>query len=111
MSSQYSRKTAVVLVILVISRFIFLIRIVLVFFIIVCKYCLMKISFPEITSAIYSQTTKAVYGVEVAPYDDNYVVSFGDNQIAVWDTRNLEKSILSLTQSKIVSKVSWCPTR
>ncbi|KAK7593002.1 hypothetical protein V9T40_007754 [Parthenolecanium corni] len=65
----------------------------------------------EITSAIYSQTTKAVYGVEVAPYDDNYVVSFGDNQIAVWDTRNLEKSILSLTQSKIVSKVSWCPTR
>ncbi|XP_065221938.1 GATOR2 complex protein MIOS-B [Planococcus citri] len=65
----------------------------------------------EITSAVYSQPTKAVYGVEVAPYDDNYIVSFGDNQIAVWDSRNLEKSILLLTQSKIVSKVSWCPTR
>lgn len=65
----------------------------------------------EVTGAIYSQTTKAVFGVEVAPYDDNYVVSFGDNQIAVWDIRNLDKSILLLTQSKIVSKVSWCPTR
>lgn len=65
----------------------------------------------EITSAVYSQPTKAVYGVEVAPYDDNYIVSFGDNQIAVWDSRSLEKSILLLTQSKIVSKVSWCPTR
>lgn len=65
----------------------------------------------EVTGAIYSQTTKAVFGVEVAPYDDNYVVSFGDNQIAVWDVRNLDKSILLLTQSKIVSKVSWCPTR
>lgn len=65
----------------------------------------------EITSAVYSQTTKAVFGVEVAPYDDNYVVSFGDNLIAVWDIRNLDKSILSLNQSKIVSKVSWCPTR
>lgn len=52
-----------------------------------------------------------MFGVEVAPYDDNYVVSFGDNQIAVWDIRNLDKSILLLTQSKIVSKVSWCPTR
>ncbi|XKL63054.1 hypothetical protein PGB90_005418 [Kerria lacca] len=65
----------------------------------------------EVSSGVYSQATKAVYGVEVAPYDDNYIVSFGDNQIAVWDTRNLDRPILSLTQSKIVSKVSWCPTR
>lgn len=67
--------------------------------------------YTEVSSGVYSQATKAVYGVEVAPYDDNYIVSFGDNQIAVWDTRNLDRPILSLTQSKIVSKVSWCPTR
>jgi len=60
---------------------------------------------------VYSQPTKAVFGVEVDPYDDNFIVSFGDNQIGVWDCRNMEKPLVMLTQSKIVSKVLWCPTR
>lgn len=58
-----------------------------------------------------STPTKAVYGLAVDPQADHRLASFVDSQIYVWDTRNFEKPVLSLSQSKPVSKVSWCPTR
>ncbi|KAF4529781.1 hypothetical protein B566_EDAN016665, partial [Ephemera danica] len=34
-----------------------------------------------------------------------------ENQIAIWDTRNFEKPIVTLSQAKPISKLLWCPTR
>jgi len=61
--------------------------------------------------AVNSTPTKAVYGLVVDPQNDHQLASFVENQISVWDTRNFEKPVLTLTQSKPVTKVLWCPTR
>ncbi|PNF34608.1 WD repeat-containing protein mio [Cryptotermes secundus] len=61
--------------------------------------------------AITSTPTKAVYGLVVDTHNDHQLASFVENQISVWDTRNFEKPVLTLTQSKPVTKVLWCPTR
>ncbi|CAG2055807.1 unnamed protein product [Timema podura] len=61
--------------------------------------------------AVNMTQTKAVYGLVVDPHSDYQIASFFENQIAIWDTRNFEKPILTLTQSKHVTKVLWCPTR
>ncbi|KAG1694135.1 GATOR complex protein MIOS [Nymphon striatum] len=56
-------------------------------------------------------STKAVYGVCVDPYFEHRLASYVDNQVVIWDIRNFEKSILTLTDSRQISKLSWCPTR
>nr|CAD7572092.1 unnamed protein product [Timema californicum] len=61
--------------------------------------------------AVNMTQTKAVYGLVVDPHNDYQIASFFENQIAIWDTRNFEKPILTLTQNKHVTKVLWCPTR
>ena len=61
--------------------------------------------------AVTSTPTKAVYGLVVDPHNDHQLASFVDNQIYVWDTRNFEKPVLTVAQSKVVTKVLWCPTR
>ncbi|XP_069700640.1 GATOR2 complex protein MIOS [Periplaneta americana] len=58
-----------------------------------------------------STPTKAVYGLVVDPNNDHQLASFVENQISVWDTRNFEKPVLTLSQSRPVTKVLWCPTR
>lgn len=63
------------------------------------------------SKAVNSAPTKAVYGITVAPFNDNQIASYIENQIAVWDTRSFEKPVLTLPQTKPVLKVSWCPTR
>ncbi|XP_025204339.1 GATOR complex protein MIOS [Melanaphis sacchari] len=55
--------------------------------------------------------TRAVYGINIAVYNNNNIVSYCDNSIVLWDSRHLEKPVVTLTQSKSVSKVQWCPTR
>ena len=47
----------------------------------------------------------------VNPHNDFYLVSSIDNQITIWDTRYFEKPVLTLSQTRQVTKVSWCPTR
>lgn len=61
--------------------------------------------------AVNSTLTKAIYGVCVDPHNDKHLASFNENQVCLWDTRNFEKPILTLTHSKPVIKIGWCPTR
>jgi hypothetical protein len=58
-----------------------------------------------------STSTKAVYGLAVDPHKEQNLASFMENQVAVWDTRNFEKPIVTLSQPKPISKLLWCPTR
>lgn len=58
-----------------------------------------------------STATKAVYGVCVEPRNEQLLASFFENQICIWDVRNFEKPISTMTRSKSVSKILWCPTR
>lgn len=52
-----------------------------------------------------------MYGIDIAVYNNNHIVSYCDNSIVLWDSRHLEKPVVTLTQSKSVLKVQWCPTR
>lgn len=52
-----------------------------------------------------------MYGIDIAVYNNNHIVSYCDNSIVLWDSRHLEKPVVTLTQSKAVLKVQWCPTR
>lgn len=65
----------------------------------------------DCTKAVNSTLTKAVYGICTDPHDDRHLASFVDNQIAVWDTRNFEKPIMTLGHTKPLLKISWCPTK
>ena len=56
-------------------------------------------------------TTKFVYGVCIDPWLDHRLASYQDNSLAIWDTRNFEKPIVTLNQYKRVVKLSWSPTR
>ncbi|XP_014672958.1 PREDICTED: WD repeat-containing protein mio-like [Priapulus caudatus] len=55
--------------------------------------------------------TKAVYGVAVDPYNCFRIASYVDTQVAIWDTRNFDKPVLSLTENRSITRMSWSPTR
>jgi len=73
------------------------------------KFC--KIEFLDASKSTNVTQTRAVYGINIAVYNNNHIVSYCDNSIVLWDSRHLEKPVVTLTQSKSVSKVQWCPTR
>nr|XP_023023937.1 GATOR complex protein MIOS [Leptinotarsa decemlineata] len=60
---------------------------------------------------VYSTTTKAVFGICANPFNDKQLASFIDNQVCVWDTRNLDKPAVIIQQTKPVLKIGWCPTK
>ncbi|XP_050310111.1 GATOR complex protein MIOS [Anthonomus grandis grandis] len=62
-------------------------------------------------NVVSSTVTKAALGVCTNPKDDKYLASYFENQVYVWDTRNIEKPIQILPQPKPVLKVAWCPTK
>lgn len=55
--------------------------------------------------------TKAVFGIDIAEYNNNQIVSYNENSIVLWDSRRLEKPVVTLTQTKSILKLQWCPTR
>ena len=55
--------------------------------------------------------TRAVQGVCVDPFVNHRIASYSDTSVCIWDLRNFEKPVLSLQQSKAISKISWCPTQ
>lgn len=55
--------------------------------------------------------TRAVFGVQMDPFIPSRVASYGDSTVCIWDMRNFEKPVLSLQQTKPISKISWCPTQ
>uniref|UniRef100_A0A0A9ZA57 WD repeat-containing protein mio n=3 Tax=Lygus hesperus TaxID=30085 RepID=A0A0A9ZA57_LYGHE len=63
------------------------------------------------SKAANSAQTKAVYGVTAAPYSNCMLASYVESQVAIWDIRAFEKPVLSLQQSKPITKILWCPTR
>lgn len=58
-----------------------------------------------------TQQPRTVSGVCVDSLSTNRLASFGETQVAVWDTRMFDRPILTLQENKPVSKISWCPTR
>ncbi|XP_046467941.1 GATOR2 complex protein MIOS [Neodiprion pinetum] len=69
------------------------------------------IDFRDCVKVVNSTPTKAVYSLSVDPHNNYHLVSHIENQILIWDTRYFEKPILTLPQSRQVTKVLWCPSR
>lgn len=69
------------------------------------------LDFRDPNKVVVSNLTKAVYGVTVDPHNDKHLASFLDNQIYIWDIRNFEKPILTLSHPKPLVKIEWCPTK
>ncbi|XP_015608765.1 GATOR complex protein MIOS-B [Cephus cinctus] len=69
------------------------------------------IDFRDAVKVVNATPTKAVYSLSVDPHNDYHLVSHIENQITIWDTRYFEKPVLTLPQSRPVTKVLWCPTR
>ncbi|CAG2117837.1 unnamed protein product, partial [Medioppia subpectinata] len=56
--------------------------------------------------------TKGVYGLALDPYYDNRFASFYENNIFVWDIRNVEKPVTTIgPEPRNIVKIEWCPTR
>ncbi|XP_037089925.1 GATOR complex protein MIOS-like [Pollicipes pollicipes] len=60
-----------------------------------------------------SAPTRLVYGVCVDPFIDDRLATFAENQVAIWDRRNFERPVITLTdaRSKSISSIGWSPTR
>ncbi|XP_065666552.1 GATOR2 complex protein MIOS-B isoform X2 [Hydra vulgaris] len=56
-------------------------------------------------------TTKAINGISVDKNNCNRIASFAEGAVLVWDIRNSEKPLVTINQSKSVSKIQWCPSR
>ncbi|CAB3376755.1 Hypothetical predicted protein [Cloeon dipterum] len=65
----------------------------------------------EGSKVVPSTLTKSVYNIAVDPHNDKHIASCFENQITIWDIRNFEKPIVTVTQPKPILKLSWCPTR
>lgn len=80
-------------------------------FIIIYIFVIYDIFILDATRSTNTAQTRAVYGIDIAVYNNNHIVSYSENSIVLWDSRHLEKPVVTLTQSKSVLKVQWCPTR
>ncbi|XP_037785674.1 GATOR complex protein MIOS-like [Penaeus monodon] len=60
---------------------------------------------------ITTVSTKAVYGICTDPHNEHRFASYVENQVHIWDIRNIERPILYLDASKPISKLAWCPSR
>ncbi|XP_043215584.1 GATOR complex protein MIOS-A-like isoform X2 [Amphibalanus amphitrite] len=60
-----------------------------------------------------SAATRLVYGLCVDPYLDDRLATFAENQVAIWDRRNFEKPVITLTdaRTKAIFGIGWSPTR
>lgn len=66
-------------------------------------------------------TTYAMFGICVDPFNANRIASFAEEQtsnkqinqgaVLVWDIRHAEKPLVTINQTKPVSKILWSPTR
>ncbi|XP_068202400.1 GATOR2 complex protein MIOS-A [Palaemon carinicauda] len=56
-------------------------------------------------------SSKAVYGICTDPHNEHRFASFVDQQVHIWDFRNIERPVLYLDANKPVVKLAWCPSR
>lgn len=73
--------------------------------------CLKIIDRRDSAKIVNSTMTKAVYGINMEIHNKHTLASFFENQICVWDVRNFEKPISTITRPKSIAKILWCPTR
>lgn len=59
---------------------------------------------------VTATNTRAVHGLCVAP-NGRYLASYIDNQVTLWDIRNIEKPVSVYQLEKNVNSLSWCSTR
>lgn len=55
--------------------------------------------------------TKSVYGIQVDPHFKHRLASFSEGQVTIWDTRNFDKPVLTIQESRNIIKLEWSPTR
>ncbi|XP_018335553.1 GATOR complex protein MIOS [Agrilus planipennis] len=69
------------------------------------------VDFRDSVKVVTSTPTKAVFGLCMEPNLDRHLASYCDNQVCIWDVRNFEKPLVTLTYPKPTLKIGWCPTR
>ncbi|XP_055877328.1 GATOR complex protein MIOS-A-like [Biomphalaria glabrata] len=54
---------------------------------------------------------RCVAGICIEPTQKQRIASFHENHIAIWDLRSFDRPINTITESKNVVKLSWCPIK
>ncbi|XP_059619271.1 GATOR complex protein MIOS [Phlebotomus argentipes] len=62
------------------------------------------------SSSVSTTSTRAIHGLCLAP-GGRYLASYIDNNLTLWDVRNIEKSLSQRQTQKNINHVIWCPTR
>lgn len=65
----------------------------------------------DLTKSKLTTTTRAVHGLTVDSFSDKRFASYVDNTVHIWDSRFFDKPLVTITESKPISQISWCPTR
>lgn len=65
----------------------------------------------DLTKPKMTTSTKAVHGLTVDAFSDRRFASYLDNTVYIWDSRFFDKPLVTITESKAISQISWCPTR
>lgn len=64
----------------------------------------------ESNATCQSIQTKTVQGLSVSP-NGNYLCSYVDSVITLWDPRNIKSPLRQIQSSKNHLQIAWCPTR
>lgn len=59
---------------------------------------------------VVTANTRAIQGLQMSA-NNRFLVSFIDNSVNIWDIRMFEKAVSQFNMQKIISHISWCPTR
>lgn len=65
----------------------------------------------DLTKPKLTCSSRAIHGLTVDSFSDKRFASYVDNSIYIWDTRFFDKPLVTITESKPVVQVAWCPTR
>lgn len=65
----------------------------------------------DLTKPKLTTPTRAVHGLTVDAFSDKRFASFVDNTVYIWDSRFFDKPLVTISESKAISQISWCPTR
>ncbi|XP_072027810.1 GATOR2 complex protein MIOS-like [Amphiura filiformis] len=65
----------------------------------------------DLASYKKATTTKAVFGITIDPLGENRLASFFEGVVTIWDSRNFDKPVLTITEARSVVKLAWSPHR
>ena len=64
--------------------------------------------------ATASVATKYAYGFSIDPGPNaaqHQAASFYEKEIAIWDVRMFDRPIHQITETDVICKIQWCPTK